>query len=62
LACKTDRVDARVLADLVRCDLVPTVAHVRRELPADDTAAEDEGIWCDAAEGVPRGVTKTATF
>src|SRR6478609_4140089 len=25
LACKTDRVDARVLADLVRRDLVPTV-------------------------------------
>jgi hypothetical protein len=36
LACKTDRVDVRVLADLVRRDLVPTVWA-----PLDDRALRE---------------------
>ena len=46
LACKTDKVDARVLAELVRRDLVPEVWVPSVEERANRERLRRRRIWC----------------
>jgi transposase len=46
LACKTDRVDARVLAQLARRDLVPEVWVRHRAIGSCVSGSADALIWC----------------
>ena len=57
LAAKTDEIDARVLAELVRRDLVPEIwlptPDVRAELPHRGCQSAPAGTWPESATGPP---------
>lgn len=57
LACKTDRIDAGVLAELSRRDLVPAIWLPDPEVRAERERARWRRIWSATARGSSTGCT-----